>query len=129
MLRECADQELLAQVAVSSTSCGRFQRFKYTHCGRCVPYQIRRAAFLSADMNDETRYVYENLGLAGRDYSAFDDVRSVAMALRSVAEDGLDGWIGSSLNSPYTANREELKSMLQRGLSELERLHVDYGVS
>ncbi|MGC0239576.1 Qat anti-phage system QueC-like protein QatC [Arthrobacter sp. SD76] len=47
MLQECLDQPLLMTEAAISTSCGRFQRFNYQHCGRCVPCQIRRAAFTS----------------------------------------------------------------------------------
>lgn len=129
MLRDCSDRELLSREAVGSTSCGRFQRFKYTHCGRCVPCQIRRAAFLAAGMDDTTEYVYENLGQVGEEYAAFDDVRSVAMARLTAAEDGVDRWIGSSLSSPYVTNRQELRAMLQRGLSELDQLHTRYGVS
>lgn len=128
MLRDCADQGLLTEEAVGSTSCGRFQRFKYTHCGRCVPCQIRRAAFLAAGMDDTTEYVYENLGQIGEDHAAFDDVRSVAMARLTAAEDGVDRWIGSSVSSSYITNRQELRAMLQRGLSELDQLHTRYGV-
>lgn len=39
MLGECADQTLLRELAGISTSCGRFQRWNYRHCGRCVPRQ------------------------------------------------------------------------------------------
>lgn len=45
MLRECLNQELLAVHAHQTTSCGRFKQFGYSHCGRCVPCQVRRAAF------------------------------------------------------------------------------------
>ena len=33
MLSECADQDLLRQLVYQSTSCGRFARHKYIHCG------------------------------------------------------------------------------------------------
>lgn len=52
MLRECLDQSLLSEEAGASTSCGRFQRFNYTHCGRCVPCQIRRGAFIAWGRNE-----------------------------------------------------------------------------
>ena len=57
MLQHCSDQLLLKAHAIHSTSCGRFQRFNYKHCGRCVPCQVRRAAFLSWGVIDTTPYV------------------------------------------------------------------------
>ena len=62
MLAGCADQELLKRTASITTSCGRFQRFNYRHCGRCVPCQVRRAAFLASGTADTTEYVYVDLG-------------------------------------------------------------------
>lgn len=129
MLKECLDQNLLTSEASESTSCGRFQRFNYRHCGRCVPCQIRRAAFVAWGVEDTTSYVYEDLGQADEDHAAFDDVRSVAMALSSVEQDGLDRWLGASLSSPRISNRQALRDMIQRGLSELDTLHSRYGVS
>src|SRR6266481_1136836 len=61
MLIECRDQDLLKEEAPRSTSCGRFQRFAYRHCGRCVPCQVRRAAFLAWNEPDTTDYVYAPL--------------------------------------------------------------------
>lgn len=129
MLRECLDQRLLSTEAAVSTSCGRFQRFNYKHCGRCVPCQIRRAAFLSWSVTDPTEYVYADLGRADDDHAAFDDVRSVAMARLVAAEEGLDRWLGPSLSSPKITNRTALRDMLQRGLDELGLLHSKYGLS
>lgn len=129
MLKDCVDQSLLRLEASDSTSCGRFQRFNYRHCGRCIPCQIRRAAFLAWDFDDATEYVYEDLGKDDEHYAAFDDVRSVAMALASVEQDGLDRWLGASLSSPRILNRRALRDMTQRGLIELRALHLKYGVS
>lgn len=124
MLRDCADQALLKAEAVRSTSCGRFQRFNYHQCGRCVPCQVRRAAFMVwGGVPDTTGYVYEPLGKDDDDHAAFDDVRSVAMALAAVAADGLDVWLGNSLGSPMIADRAALRAMVERGLAELARLH------
>ena len=128
MLLECTDQSLLTDLAATSTSCGRFNRFGYRHCGRCVPCQIRRAAFLAWDVPDTTEYVYENLGLPGSDYSAFDDVRSVAVALASIQMQGVRAWVRSSLASPFIDDRLELAEMAKRALAELRNLHSAYGV-
>lgn len=128
MLRECADQTLLETEAVHSTSCGRFQRFKYRQCGRCVPCQVRRAAFMTWGARDTTGYVYEPLGKDDSDYAEFDDVRSVAIALAEVAADGLDAWLGAALSSPLIEDRLALRTMVQHGLDELRALHEAYGV-
>lgn len=129
MLRECLDQTLLASEASTSTSCGRFQRFNYTHCGRCVPCQIRRAAFLAWPHSDFTQYFYDDLGKPDNDHAAFDDVRSVAVARLSVQEDGIDRWLGPALSSSLITNRLALREMIQRGLEELGLLHTQYGLA
>jgi hypothetical protein len=129
MLRECRDQVLLIKEAVRSTSCGRFQRFNYRQCGRCVPCQVRRAAFLVwGGAKDATDYVYVPLGKDDDEHARFDDVRSVAVALAAVQSDGIDVWLGHALSSPLIKNRAALKAMLERGLDELKELHIAYGV-
>jgi hypothetical protein len=129
MLRGCLDQNLLSAEASASTSCGRFQRFNYTHCGRCLPCQIRRAAFVTWGRGDLTKYVYADLGRSDEDHAAFDDVRSVAIARLAVAEDGFDRWLGPTLSSPRITNRAALREMLERALNELGRLHAKYGLA
>ena len=44
MLKGCADQAFLRKYAHTSTSCGRYARNGYKHCGRCLPCLIRRNA-------------------------------------------------------------------------------------
>jgi 7-cyano-7-deazaguanine synthase in queuosine biosynthesis len=128
MLIGCADQELLRADAAVATSCGRFQRFNYTQCGRCVPCQVRRAAFLAWNVRDTTPYVYEQLGRDDSDHSGFDDVRSVAMAIAQVETDGLDDWLGPALSSPMIRDVTGFKDLVRRGLGELKALHQAYGV-
>lgn len=128
MLKECANQPLLRALASYSTSCGRFQKFNYTHCGRCVPCQVRRAAFLTWGQPDQTDYVFEELGLDDERHAGFDDVRSVGMALAAARDDGFDDWLGGALSWPRIHDREGLRNMLQRGLAELGELHSRYGV-
>lgn len=128
MLAECRDQSLLRSEAATSTSCGRFLHFSYRHCGRCVPCQVRRAAFLAWGQPDTTTYVFEALGKKNAKHAGFDDVRSVAMALAAVATDGLDSWLGGALASPHVSDRAVLRDMIRRGLDELKALHTAYGV-
>lgn len=127
MLAGCRNQELLKQHAVASTSCGRFQRFGYKHCGRCVPCQVRRASFKRwAALHDSTSYVYDNLSLDDNQHGRFEDVRSVGMALANVSQNGFEQWLGHSLFSPFIHDRAGYSAMLSRGLDELGHLHRAY---
>lgn len=128
MLLECRDQELLKDKAAESTSCGRFQRFKYRHCGRCVPCQVRRAAFLAWKQPDTTTYVHEQLGKNDAYHAGFDDVRSAAMAIAEVKSEGLDAWLRSALSTPLIGDVAPLKALVERGLNEIAALHAVYGV-
>ena len=128
MMIECRDQDLLERHAAFSTSCGRFQRYNYVHCGRCVPCQIRRASFLAWGTNDTTDYVFDDLSRRDADHAQFDDVMSVAMALAAEPTLGLDRWIGTSLSSPFVSSKNELRAMVGRGLGELRALHQSLGV-
>lgn len=128
MLGECADQKLLRTLAGHSTSCGRFQRYNYRHCGRCVPCQVRRASFLAWGQSDPTEYVFDPIGRDDPDHAGFDDVRSVGMALAAAKDGGFDDWLGSALSWPYLDQRPALKDMLRRGLAELGALHAKYGI-
>lgn len=129
MLKECADQKLLRALALQSTSCGRFQRHNYRQCGRCVPCQVRRAAFLAWGQPDTTDYVFRNLGQNDDNHSRFDDVRSVALALATVDSEGLDAWLAGALSSPNIQDRAGYRSMVARAVEELRALHVALGVA
>lgn len=128
MLRECRTQTLLRVHASETTSCSRFKRFRYTHCGRCVPCLARRAAFLAGGMADKTKYVYANIGRDDSDHTGFDDVRSVAMALAEVKSDGLEHWIGTALSTTLLGDVGPLQGMVGRGLDELGALFKFHGV-
>ncbi|MCU1349194.1 MAG: hypothetical protein JWO56_2224 [Acidobacteria bacterium] len=125
----CSDQDLLRELATTSTSCGRYQRYNYTHCGRCLPCQVRRAAFLRWGQTDRTGYFYEDLGRRDKDHASFDDVRSVAMARLTAADDGFDNWLGSSLCGVPSSERADTRAMLKRGLDELGALHDYYNAT
>jgi 7-cyano-7-deazaguanine synthase in queuosine biosynthesis len=128
MLRGCLDQPLLKTHAVRSVSCGRYRVFNYKHCGRCVPCQVRRAAFLAWGEPDTTFYKFDQLGKNDGDHANFDDVRSVAMAIAEVGTDGLDAWLGSALAYPRMGDPAPLRDLVGRGLQELGALHKHHGV-
>jgi 7-cyano-7-deazaguanine synthase in queuosine biosynthesis len=129
MLAACRDQAALKAHAHETTSCGRFMRFNYQHCGRCVPCLIRRAAFRSWGMADRTRYVYGNLSRNDADHAGFDDVRAAAMAIAEVNQDGLDAWLGAALSpSVLRSDASALKGVVKRGLAELASLLHAYKI-
>ena len=128
MLRDCADKKLLGAHATATTSCGRYLQYGYKHCGRCVPCLVRRAAFCAAAMNDTTEYKFKDLGRDDEDYAGFDDVRSVAMALAEVKNDGLERWLGTALSTTLLGDVAPLQAMVGRGLDELGSLLKFYGV-
>lgn len=128
MLRECADKKLLKAHACGTTSCGRYLQHSYTHCGRCVPCLVRRAALLRSGIDDTTKYVFRDIGRNDEDHAGFDDVRAVAMALAEVEIDGLERWIGASLSTALLGDVALMEAMVGRGLKELGALLKHHGV-
>ncbi|QJT81414.1 Qat anti-phage system QueC-like protein QatC [Kosakonia sp. MUSA4] len=128
MLKNCRDQKLLKSLAIKSVSCGRYRVFNYTQCGRCVPCQVRRAAFLAWGNADLTSYKYSNIGLRNDEHANFDDVRSIAMAIADVNTNGLESWLGAALAYPKIGIKPPLKDLVSRGLKELAALHLQQGI-
>jgi hypothetical protein len=128
MLRDCKDQTLLLAHAAESTSCSRYLRFAYTHCGRCIPCLVRRAAFLAWGKKDKTKYVFAKLGRSNSDHAGFDDVRALAMALAEAKADGLESFLGTSLSTALLGDVGPLQHMVGRGLKELGALLKAQGV-
>lgn len=124
MLESCSDQHLLASLVSSSTSCGRFSRFGYRHCGRCVPCLARRAAFIAWGQPDATEYVYEDLEAQ----SDFDDVRSAALACIRAESEGIRRWSRNALSSRYVDDVDAAMALVERGLQELRALLQSAGV-
>ena len=123
MLERCRDQAALSALAAASTSCGRFARYKYTHCGLCVPCLVRRAAFIKWGKMDSTTYARQDLGAA----TDHDDVRSVGVACVA-ARAGVDRWARNALNSQYVDDRGAAEAVVGRGLDELGSLLQAHGV-
>lgn len=128
MLLGSSRQEELKTYAHTTTSCGRFKRFGYRHCGRCVPCLIRRAAFHAWSVPDQTQYVHANLAIDDAENARSDDVRALAMAIAEVADVGLDNWLGVALSSPLIQNRGDLRDVVARGLKELEGFIQTYNI-
>lgn len=123
MLLGASRQDMLKEHAHQTTSCGRFKKYKYKHCGRCVPCLIRRSAFHRWGVEDQTEYVFRNLSLDDDAHARYDDVRAAAMAVAEVEELGIDAWLGPTLSSPLLREiSSQLRTVAARGLSELGAL-------
>lgn len=128
MMNECLDQVRLLELASDTTSCGRFRTYNRTHCGRCVPCMIRRAAFNAwTSGQDETEYVFPDLANS-RKSSGPDDPMAVALAVLTARERGIDRFLGASLAFASTPERPQYRSVLTNGLNELEALLAGDGL-
>jgi hypothetical protein len=119
MLIEGSDQASLLAHAHRTTSCGRFKRYGYKHCGRCIPCLIRRGAFTHWGVADRTKYKYKSLSKNDDEHARYDDVRAAAMAVAEVKESGLEAWLGASLSSSWLRDKDSLRAVSDRGLEEL----------
>jgi 7-cyano-7-deazaguanine synthase in queuosine biosynthesis len=120
MLSGCAQQDFLVKHASWTTSCGRYARNGFKHCGRCVPCLIRRASFHASSLKDRTEYVYRDLSKQDSDHAAFDDVRAALMAVGAAKAEGVDAWLGSSLTSVFIQDTKPYRAVAARGLNEIE---------
>jgi hypothetical protein len=86
---------------------------------------IRRAAFLSAGIEDETEggYICSNLSNA-----TSSDVRAAAMACICFRNQGLRRFIGGALNFATPNQQGMYEGVISRGMEELENLLNKHGV-
>ena len=129
MLAGCVDQSFLQRHGHSSTSCGRFARTGFKHCGRCVPCLIRRASFHAWGAPDRTEYRYDDLSRDDVDHARYDDVRSLAMAVAEAQDQGLNRWMGVSLASMLIDDPLPYRQVVGRGLDEVARFLHAAGVT
>ena len=123
MLQECKNQDLVQSLVCSTTSCGKYLTHGRTHCGRCVPCMVRRAAFLKAGMEDSTIYKYRDLSNNGFSKTQGpNDVNAVASAYVKYQNKGIERIIGGSLSFSATDTRHKYAGVVLRGLTELGKL-------
>src|SRR5690606_30426625 len=114
-----------------STSCGRYGRYNHTHCGRCVPCVVRRAAFLKAGLSDPTssgsykgqsgQYVFSNLAATAKENRS-QDVRAAGYACLKVKGQGIEKFIAGGLSFASPADRARYVKLVSRGLEEIRVL-------
>jgi len=125
LLVECADQGKLIDLISASVSCGKYGRHKLTHCGRCVPCLVRRAAFLKANLFDTTEKGYCSPQLK---HAESNDVIAVATSYLRYKAKGIRRFSGGSLTFANTDEYADLENVVERGMDELGRLLNAHGV-
>lgn len=124
LLAECRRQDVLQSLASQSTSCGRFGRYGYKHCGRCIPCLVRRAAFMKSGLPDGTEYEFADL----KAQSGFDDVRSLAMACLRVQTEGVGRWAAGAISYAELGDPRPFMETVGRGIDEARGLLRASGV-
>jgi hypothetical protein len=125
VLIDCKNQEVLLNMIYNSTSCGKFHRHGYKHCGVCVPCLVRRAAFMKAGIDDNTQKGYETDNLKN---SQSSDLAVAGLAVMEAKKYGIDSIVKSELSFADNVERQMLIGVILRGISELENLLKKHGV-
>lgn len=128
MFSECANKPLLRKLVSQSTSCGRYGRYGFSHCGRCIPCLIRRAAFKHARMKDGTTYHFEDLTIDDDQHRNFDDVQAARFAVAYVGQHGVAQWAGNSVSSAQVGSTQPYLQVANRGVRELKSLFRHMGI-
>lgn len=120
MLIECKNQPLLNELIWGSVSCGKYRVYNRQHCGRCVPCMVRRAAFLHANMEDQTTkgYKYTSLQHAGLSHGP-NDLGAMARACLFIEQYGIQRQVAGLLSYANITERAEYESVIQRGFAEI----------
>ncbi len=132
MMVDCHNQDLLAELAPGSMSCGRAGR-SYTHCGRCLPCLVRRGAFLKWKGRldaDSTIYVHPktevivhgkiNNYFHGKAFAEYDDVMQALTALDFVNRHGARRWIGPTIGTlTFGDAADNYRRVAEDGLAEI----------
>ena len=125
LLQNCNDQTQLAKLIRDSISCGKYQRHNLTHCGECVPCIVRRAAFLKANLSDDTNkgYICENLA-----HSKSRDVAAATAAYLRYKDQGIRRFTGGVLSFASYEERRRYEDVVARGMDELGQLLSSHSV-
>ena len=131
MAKECADRDLLGELAPISMSCShpaqvRFESAPPQHCGRCVPCLIRRASLAAGlDEADSTKYFLDDLRKGVLDSKSADgkNIRSFMFAAENLRENPSRARF--LVQKPGPLNRDDLDAYIgvyHRGMEEVSEI-------
>ena len=119
VLLECRNQALMKSLIFGTTSCGKYHRHGFRHCGTCVPCLVRRASFLKANLTDETEKGYCIDTLKASDSR---DLAAAAMACIQINNYGIESLVKGALSFASDDERAIYLGVIQRGLDEILNL-------
>lgn len=125
MIVECRNQTVLRELIDDSISCGKYRRHGYKHCGVCVPCLVRRAAYLRAGIEDNTRKGYDS---TPSKHNIPEDTMAAASAIIRNHQEGTKSLISGALVFSIGEDRTAYEDVFIRGLGEIEALLKEYGV-
>ena len=116
VLLECKNQSLMRSLIMGTTSCGKYTRHGYRHCGVCIPCLVRRASFMKAHISDETEggYCIENIKM-----TTSRDVAAAALGVTQYEKHGIESLIKGELNFVSGEERKKYAEVFERGLCEI----------
>lgn len=136
MVRQCADQEILASYAQHTMSCSSPAKVRFAkeesqrqpkHCGYCVPCLIRRASLLAGGLADATPYQLADLHgqIIPTDRSEGSHIRSFQLAIERLRN--YPGRARFDIHRPGPLNDhpddlEAYERVYRAGLEEVARL-------
>jgi hypothetical protein len=108
-----------AEAVVDTVSCGKWKR-KNRQCGHCVPCLIRRAAFHTAEIRDDTPYRDPDLLKVASESQTRDDLISILTAVSRSRTSRIEPWVLQAGPLPDDAvERSACVEVFRRGIGEL----------
>jgi 7-cyano-7-deazaguanine synthase in queuosine biosynthesis len=113
----------------ASHSCAKPIAFRFklptrTHCGVCFGCLLRRAAFIAADLDDQTDYVDEILSGARRADYLSPNQRRLYATVRYATSKGFSPGDIIELGLPERIPTRDALTLAQRGLDELAKVKI-----
>ncbi|MEH6489070.1 Qat anti-phage system QueC-like protein QatC [Hyphomonas oceanitis] len=129
MIKDCADQKLIHNLAPNTISCGKWKR-RNQQCGKCVPCLIRRASMFAANIPEPVgKYEYGDLSTLTFGAKQSVDLAAVRLAIRCTSEDSVPRWVSASGPLPTDElTREKYYQVAWRGLKELQIYLTTQGI-
>jgi 7-cyano-7-deazaguanine synthase in queuosine biosynthesis len=128
-VRDLLGEEDASALLSASHSCakpiaGRFHTPIRTHCGVCFGCLLRRAAFIAADLDDQTPYIDEVLSGAARTAYLSSNQRRLYETVRYAASKGFAPGDIIELGLPQRIATRNALALAQRGLDELAQVKI-----
>jgi len=128
-VRELLGADAASSLLSASHSCakpiaGHFHTPVRSHCGLCFGCLLRRAAFIAADLSDQTPYVDELLSGAKRTKYLSPNQLRLYETVRYAASKGFSPGDIIELGLPERIPTGEALALAQRGLDELAQVQI-----